>query len=72
VLKGEVRLQAGGSSRTTLRANLNIFINNPGTENRHELMTVNEERIREVSPASWRIRMSYKNWMPVCIKRGGI
>lgn len=72
MLKGEVRLQTGRSSRTTLRTNLNIFINDPVTENRHELMAVDEEWIREALPTSRRIRMSQKNWMLVCINRGGI
>ena len=72
MLKGEVRLQAGRSSGTALRTNLSIFINDPGTENRHELMTADEEWTREASPTSRRIRMSQKNWMLLCINRGGI
>lgn len=72
MLEGEVRLQAGRSSGTTLRTNLNIFINDLGKENRHELMTVDEEWIREASPTSRRIRMSQNNWILACINRGGI
>lgn len=47
MLKREGRLQSVKSSGTTLRTNINIFINDPGTGNRHKLMVLDEKWIRD-------------------------